>query len=532
MQAAEMDAEAEDSDRLRPLTACRSRRQIGPFPAFSDDLLRRPPGSATIPGGDVIRPQKGPPREGDALFPQSWIDPLARTCPAKSSKGTYSVVTLGCPKNLVDTERMLGLLRAGGYQLVREPEGTDFVVVNTCGFIETARQESREIIREMVGLKKRGLTGGVIVTGCLAERDKEALLTTCPGIDQLVGVFGRDEIVTAADRLIGGRNEGRTIFRPAPGRPLPDVDRLRVTLRHVAYLKISEGCDRLCTFCSIPAIRGKYASKRIDEVVAEAEQLAADGVRELILVAQDTTYYGIDLCGRPQLAPLLARLNGIEGLEWIRLMYLYPMHVTEELIELAASGGKILPYLDLPLQHINDQVLRRMNRRVTRAETERLIDRLRERIEGLVLRTALIAGFPGETEEQFDQLLRFVLRRRFERLGVFTYCREPGTPAARLGGRLPERVCRSRCERLLSAQQEIALAWNESQVGRRLEVMIDDHIPGEKGAYLGRTYADAPDVDGVVYVTGDGLAPGQIVPCEVVAAREYDLIGVAVGDPR
>ncbi|MFH1918373.1 MAG: 30S ribosomal protein S12 methylthiotransferase RimO, partial [Planctomycetota bacterium] len=381
-------------------------------------------------------------------------------------------------------------------------------------------------------LKEQGRIGGVLVAGCLAQREKEALLQACPGIDQLVGLFAREEIAKAAERLVGGSNPQRAVFHAAPAAPLPETDRLRVTAPHVAYLKFSEGCDRRCTFCSIPAIRGPYASKPIEEIVAEAEQLAGDGVRELILIAQDTTFYGIDFSGRPQLAALLSRLGAVEGLEWIRLMYLYPMHFTDELIDAVASGGKVLAYLDLPLQHVDDQILRRMNRRVTRDETERLLDRLRERIDRLVLRTTLIAGFPGETEEQFEDLLRFVRRRRFERLGVFPYSPEPDTPAARLDGQLSEEERKSRCGRLLAAQQEIAFAWNESQQGRRMDVMIDRYIPGEKNAYVGRSYAHAPDVDGVVYVTGDGLAPGQIVPCEIVAARAYDLIGVAVEEPR
>jgi ribosomal protein S12 methylthiotransferase len=470
--------------------------------------------------------------------------PLAPTSRSHAPKATYCLVTLGCPKNLVDSERMLGLLRSAGFELAPRPEGTDFVLINTCGFIQSAREESLEAIHEMIRLKRRGLTGAVIVAGCLAERNRHSLLDACPGIDQLVGVFAREEIVEAARRVMRRASDGRAVFYPAPSRPLPDRDRLRVTARHVSYLKIAEGCDRLCTFCTIPAIRGRYASKPLDEVIGEARHLAADGVRELVLVAQDTSYYGMDLAGRPQLAPLLARLNEVEGLEWIRLMYLYPMHVTEELIDVVASGGKILPYLDLPLQHIDDRVLRRMNRAVTRAETERLIDRLRQRIPGLVLRTTLIAGFPGETEEQFEELLRFVKERKFERLGVLPYSREPDTPAARFEGQLPEEVRRMRSERLLAAQQEVAFAWNESQVGWQGNVIIDADIPGEKNAYVGRSYAHAPDVDGVVYVTlpsaGDlrsptewaGLRPGQIVPCEVVATHGYDWIAVAVADPR
>jgi ribosomal protein S12 methylthiotransferase len=452
--------------------------------------------------------------------------------PNAPSKGTYSLISLGCPKNLVDSERMLGLLSMDGYTLVPEPDGADFVIVNTCGFLAVARKESLDTIREMVRLKKRGRVRGVIVAGCLAQRDKEALLQQCPGIDQLVGLFGRDEIVQAADRLFGQIEEQRTLFRPATTKPMSDADRFRLTPRHLAYLKISEGCDRLCTFCSIPSIRGKHVSKPMEQVAAEAEQLAADGVRELVIVAQDTTYYGVDLHGEPRLADLLTRLEGIAGLQWIRLMYLYPAHFTDALVDRLATGGKILPYLDLPLQHIDDKILRRMNRRVTRAETEALLDRLRRRIGGLVLRTTLITGFPGETEEQFEDLVEFVRQRRFERVGVFSYSREPDTPSHHLPGHLPEKVKQARRNHLLAVQQEIAFAWNESQVGRQHDVMIDRYIPGEDTACLGRSYADAPDVDGAVYVTGQDLAPGRIVPCEIVAAKEYDLIGAAVGPPR
>ncbi len=447
-------------------------------------------------------------------------------------KGSYSIVSLGCPKNLVDSERMSGLLRLEGYGFAPEPEGADFVIINTCGFLATARKESLECIREMVRLKKRGRVRGVVVAGCMAERNKEALLKECDGIDQVVGVFGRDEIVKAADRLFGGMEEQRSIFRPAPSRASSDDSRLRLTPRHLAYLKISEGCDRLCTFCSIPHLRGKHASKPIEQVVAEAEELAADGVRELILVAQDTTYYGMDVDRRPRLAELLGRLEHIGGIEWIRLLYLYPMYFTEELFEALRSCHKVLPYMDLPLQHINDLVLRRMNRKVNRSDTERLLDRLRKAIPDLVLRTTFITGFPGESEEQFEELLEFVRQRRFERVGVFAYSREEDTPAHRLDGHLPEGLKQTRRERLLAVQQLIAFAWNEAQAGRKLDVLIDRCIPGEENAYLGRSYADAPEIDGAVYVTGEHLAPGQFVPCEIVASKGYDLIAVATGKPR
>ena len=446
--------------------------------------------------------------------------------PTKKPRRTYALISLGCPKNLVDSERMAGLLQRDGYRMVSQPDGADLVLINTCGFIGDARTESYDTIEEILRLKQRGRVGRVIVSGCLAERDKARLLEKYPGIDQLIGVFARDEIAVASKCFDRGEVEQRAVFRPAPSCPLPDTGRRRITLRHLAYLKIAEGCNRLCSFCSIPQMRGPYASKPIEQVVAEAEELAADGVRELVLVAQDTTFYGQDIDGQPRLAELLRRLDGVAGLAWIRLMYLYPMHVTDELIEVVGGGTKVLPYLDLPLQHISDEVLRRMRRRVGREETEHLLDRLRQRIGSLVLRTTLMAGFPGETEEQFEELLDFVRRRRFERLGVFAFCNEPGTPAEELDGHLPEDVKQARRDRLMAAQQEIAFAWNASQVGRRWDVIIDRGVPGEKNAYVGRSYADAPEVDGQVYVTGQRLSPGQIVACEVVATKCYDLIAV------
>jgi ribosomal protein S12 methylthiotransferase len=427
---------------------------------------------------------------------------------------------------------MLGLLQLDGYRLVPEPRGADFVVVNTCGFIEAARQESLSVIREMLELKRNGDLRGVIVSGCLAERQKEALLEECPEVDHLVGVFGREEIAQVADRLIGHLQEQRTLFRPAPVRALSDRDRLRITPRHFAYLKISEGCDRLCTFCAIPGMRGKHATKPIEEVVAEARQLAADGVRELVIVAQDTTYYGLDLYGRPRLADLLEQLAVVDGVDWIRLMYFYPMYIDDRLVDTVAGLEKVLPYIDIPLQHINDTVLRRMARRVTRADTESLLARLRQRIPNLVLRTTMITGFPGETERQFQELLEFVAQQEFQRLGVFTYSEEPGTPAVNLPDHVPEAVRRSRRDRLMRCQQEIAFAWNQKQVGRSCDVLLDAPVPGERNAWVGRGYADAPDVDGVVYVTGKKLRTGQIVPCEIVASRDYDLVAVATGPPR
>ena len=446
----------------------------------------------------------------------------------QDAKGRYAFVSLGCPKNLVDSERMLGLLKLDGYQLIADPEDADFVVVNTCGFIEQARNESYAAIKEMLELKKQKKIQGVIVSGCLAEKQKESLLEELPEIDHLVGVFGREEITKVADRLIGNLTEQRTVFHPAPIRALPDQQRLRITPGHFAYLKISEGCDRLCTFCAIPQMRGKHATKPIENVIAEAKELAADGVRELIIVAQDTTYYGKDLYGEPRLVELLAELEKVEGIDWIRLMYLYPMYITDRLVEAIASSKKIVPYLDMPLQHANDTMLKRMARRVTRSETEELLEKLRSGIPNLVMRTTLIAGFPGETDEQFEELVDFVREQKFERMGAFTYSYEASTPSASLPDHVSEEVMEARRNRLMEVQQEIAFAWNEARVGEKLDVIIDRPVPDEPTAWIGRTFADAPDVDSVVWVTGENLKAGDMVPCEIVASQGYDLIGVAL----
>jgi ribosomal protein S12 methylthiotransferase len=462
---------------------------------------------------------------GAAALPATLpVDPA--TC-----RGTFSMVSLGCPKNLVDSERMLGLLREDGWQLVAEPRGADLVIVNTCAFIDASRQESYGAIREMLDLKARGETRGVIVAGCLAERQKETLLDELPGVDAVIGVFSRDEVARAAERLVGGIGDQRSVFKPAPVRALDDSGRLRITPRHMAYLKISEGCDRTCTFCAIPKMRGKHATKPIEEVVREARELAADGVKELVIVAQDTTYYGIDLYGEPRLVELLGELERIEGIEWIRLMYLYPIHFTDQLIEKIATSPKILPYLDLPLQHASDPVLKRMQRRVNRAATEELLAKLRERIPGLVLRTTFITGFPGETPEQFAELVEFARRWRFERVGVFTYSLEPDTPAARLDGHLPDDEKAARRDELMRMQQSIAHDHARRQVGRILEVIVDRQSEEREDVWIGRSPADAPDIDCVVYVTAPGTSAakpltGRIVRVEIVAAAGYDLAGV------
>jgi ribosomal protein S12 methylthiotransferase len=447
-------------------------------------------------------------------------------------KATYAFVSLGCPKNTVDSERMLGKLAQDGYALSPEADGVDVVVVNTCGFIEPARQESLAVIREMLDLKRQGRVGAVVVAGCLAERQQEMLLEQVPDVDQIVGVFGREEIAAVIDRAVAQQREQRSLFRPAPVRALEDTARLRITPRHYAYLKISEGCDRLCTFCAIPSMRGKHVTKPIEEVIREARELAADGVRELIIVAQDTTYYGMDLYSRVRLAELLRELDRVDGIEWIRLLYCYPEHVTDELLETLSSSKKIIPYIDMPLQHINDRMLRRMQRRVTRASTEELLARLRQALPDLTLRTTFIVGFPGETDAEFEELVAFVGEAKFQRCGVFPYSLEPGTPAEKLPDHLPEEVKKERCDRLMAAQQEVAFNWSRAQVGREVEVIVDGPDPEFANHARARGTADAPDIDAMVRVKGKNLRPGDLVRAKVTAADGYDLAARAIGTAR
>jgi len=443
-------------------------------------------------------------------------------------RGRYAVISLGCPKNLVDTEQMLGRLDEDGYQMVHSVEGADFVVVNTCGFIDSAREESLGAIDEMLALKRAGKIRSVVVTGCLAERQQGKLLEARPEIDAMVGVFGRNEIVSVIDRLQSGVEEQQKLFRPAAIRPLSDAVRSPVTPRHFAYLKISEGCDRLCTFCAIPKMRGKHYSKPIEQVIDEAKRLGDSGVREVVIVAQDTTYYGKDLYGQPRLTELLTELDRIESIDWIRLMYFYPMYIDDALIDTLAGAQKILPYIDMPLQHASDTMLKRMARKTTRGLQEEILGKLRSRIEHLVMRTTMITGFPGETDDDFQQLADFTRQQRFEHLGVFTYSVEEDTPAAKLPDRVPSSVAQERYDALMEIQQAIAFEWSQSRVGSIEDVIIDAPLADQAGVWIGRTRGEAPDIDGVVYVSGveaeSPLGVGSLVRCEVVAADGYDLI--------
>ena len=445
---------------------------------------------------------------------------------------TFAFVSLGCPKNLVDSERMLGLLASQGYAPVSDPRGANLVVVNTCGFIESSRRESKAVIQEMIELKERGEVGGVVVAGCLAERMGPQLIQEIPRIDAALGVFAREEIVQVADRFMNGAVEQRTLFRPAAVKALDDGARLRVTPRHYAYLKISEGCNRTCTFCAIPKMRGKHVTKPIEQVIDEARELAADGVRELVLVSQDATYYGKDFYGEVKLAELLRRLDDVEGLEWIRLLYAYPEHITDELVETLASAKRIIPYLDMPLQHINSAVLKRMQRRVNRETTIALLEKLRRGWPDVAMRTTFIVGFPGETDEQFEELVDFVRDFRFDRAGVFTYSIEEGTPAVKLDGHLPEDVKEARRNSLMEVQQEVAFAAAENQVDRRLTVIVDREARDDEGPFLVcRSTMDAPEIDAEVVVAGRPAKVGQFLPVTVVAADGYDLVAEPAGDP-
>ena len=448
-----------------------------------------------------------------------------------AAKGNFAFISLGCPKNTVDSERMLGKLAQDGYALQADASGADVVVVNTCGFIEPARQESLAVIREMLALKAAGKVGAVVVAGCMAERQREVLLEQVPEVDQIVGVFGREEIADVVDRAVSQQSEQRSLFRPAPVRALEDTARLRITPRHFAYLKISEGCDRLCTYCAIPKMRGKHVTKPIEEIIREAKELAADGVRELIIVAQDTTYYGMDLYGRTRLPELLRELDKVDGIEWIRTLYAYPEHISDELIDTFAGAKKIIPYLDMPLQHISDRVLKRMIRRVDRAATESLLLRLREKWPDLAIRTTFITGFPGETEAEFEELKQFVADFKFERVGVFPYSLEPGTPAEKLDGHMPEEVKQSRVNAIMEVQQQVAFGWAAAQVGKGHPVLIDGPDPEFASHFRGRTYADAPEIDCAVRVKGKNLRPGDFVKAKITSADGYDLMAKAVGKP-
>lgn len=433
-------------------------------------------------------------------------------------------ISLGCPKNLVDSERMCATLAEAGCLLPAPLDEADVIVVNTCGFVSAARDESLEAIDEALAHKRSGPVRRVVVTGCMVSRDTEELCRLRPEIDALVGV---EDTARIAEAVLGdGPRETLTFASPSgpPGTALPDrsaTARFRLTAPHTAYLRISEGCSHRCTFCTIPSIRGPFRSRRMGDVLTEARTLAADGCRELNLIGQDTTAYGCDLPAGHDLPALLGELDAVDGLTWIRLLYAYPTGWDDRLLDAMSRCERVVPYVDLPLQHIADGILKRMGRQVDRARTEALLRRLRDRVPGITIRTTFIVGFPGETEEDFRELLAFVRAFRFEAAGVFAYSPEPGTPAARLNDQVPEPVKAARREELMLAQQEVAFTDNAARVGERLEVLVDVADPA--GPCIARHAGQAPEIDGVCLLT-DPRPPGEFLPVEVVDWRDYDLV--------
>lgn len=432
-------------------------------------------------------------------------------------------ISLGCDKNLVDSEVMIGLLADKGYQMTDDETQADVIVINTCCFIHDAKEESIQTILEMAEYKKTGTLKALIVTGCLAQRYQEEILEEIPEVDEVLGTTSYDKIVDAIQEALEGKSGVR--IEDIDVLPLPDTKRLVTTGGHFAYLKIAEGCDKHCTYCIIPKIRGNYRSVPMERLVKEARDLAEDGVKELILVAQETTIYGTDLYGEKSLHRLLRELCKIDGIRWIRILYCYPEEIDDSLIQVMKEEPKICHYLDLPIQHASTEILRRMGRRTSREDLEEIIGKLRREIPDIAIRTTLITGFPGETKEQHEELMDFVDQMEFDRLGVFTYSPEEGTPAAQMEDQIPEEVKEDRQAELMELQQEIAFDLAEDMIGREVLVMIEGKVADEN-AYVGRTYKDAPNVDGLIFVnTDEELMSGDFARVKVTGAAEYDLIG-------
>ena len=432
-------------------------------------------------------------------------------------------ISLGCDKNLVDSEIMLGLLDKKGYQIVDSEEDADIIVVNTCCFIHDAKEESIQTILEMAEYKKEGKLKALIVTGCLAQRYQQEIIDEIPEVDAVLGTTSYDHIVEAVEEALAGN--GHVVLEDVDALPDVKEKRLVTTGGPYAYMKIAEGCDKHCTYCIIPKLRGNYRSVPMEKLLAEAKDLADQGVKELILVAQETTVYGKDLYGEKSLHKLLRELCKISGIQWIRILYCYPEEIYDELIRTIKEENKVCHYLDLPIQHASDAVLKRMGRRTSKAQLVEIIEKLRKEIPDISLRTTLITGFPGETQEQHEELKDFVDEMEFDRLGVFTYSPEEDTPAATMTGQIPEEVKEERQAELMELQQEIAFDLAEDMVGREVLVMIEGKVADEN-AYVGRTYKDAPNVDGLIFInTDEELMSGDFARVRVTGALEYDLIG-------
>ena len=435
-------------------------------------------------------------------------------------------ISLGCDKNLVDSEVMLGMLTSKGYEITDDENEADVVVVNTCCFIGDAKEESIHNILEMAGLRKAGDIKALIVTGCLAQRYKEEVQTEIPEVDAIIGTTAIDAIVETLEDVLAG--QGHNHIEDINRTPVYDKSRIVTTGGHYAYLKIAEGCDKRCSYCIIPKVRGNYRSIPMESLLAEARKLVEFGAKELILVAQETTLYGKDLYGEKSLPRLLHELCKIDGLYWIRILYCYPEEITDELIETIRTEEKVCHYLDIPIQHASDNILKRMGRRTNQAELRDMIARLRERIPDICLRTTLITGFPGETQEDHEELMAFVDEMEFDRLGVFTYSAEEDTPAAEFEDQIEEEIKKDRQAEIMELQQEIAFEKAENAVGRTVLAMIEGRLPDEN-AYAARTYMDAPNVDGLVFVqTSRELMTGDFVKVKITGSYEYDLIGEIV----
>ena len=444
-------------------------------------------------------------------------------------------VSLGCDKNLVDSEKMLGILSGKGYEFTDDEADADIIIINTCCFIGDAKEESISEIIRLGELKKSGKLKVLIAGGCLAQRYADEIFGDLPELDAVIGTMSIGKIAEVLDEVLANKSSGKEDSKvkeltPLDAVPFSDPHRSLTTGGHYAYLKIAEGCNKRCTYCIIPYVRGSYRSIPMEDLVQEAKTLAEGGVKELILVAQETTLYGTDIYGHKALPELLKKLCAIDGLKWIRVLYAYPEEITDEIIDVMASEPKICKYLDLPIQHCSDDVLRRMGRRTSKKSIEELIEKLRDRIPGMCLRTTLISGFPGETQEEFEELYRFVNETEFDRLGVFTYSREEGTPAAEMPDQVDEEVAASRRDEIMELQQAVSFDLNESHVGEELEVLIEGYLP-EEHVYVGRTYRDAPGVDGLFFVNFAGeLMTGDIVRAKVTEALGYDLSGVMINE--
>ncbi|GLB29281.1 ribosomal protein S12 methylthiotransferase RimO [Lacrimispora amygdalina] len=433
-------------------------------------------------------------------------------------------ISLGCDKNLVDTEMMLGLLNRDGYTFTDDEYEADVIVINTCCFIGDAKEESVNTILEMAQRKTDGNCKALIVTGCLAQRYKQEIIDEIPEVDGILGTSTYDEISNVLKGALGGE-EPVSCFHDLDLLPETETDRILTTGGHYAFLKIAEGCDKHCTYCIIPALRGNYRSVPMENLVKEAEKLAEKGVKELILVAQETTLYGVDLYGKKSLPDLLKKLCKISGIQWIRVQYCYPEEITDELIAVIKEEDKICRYLDMPIQHASDRILKRMGRRTSKEQLKDIINRLRAEIPDIALRTTLISGFPGETEEDHEELMDFVDEMEFERLGVFAYSAEEDTPAAEFPDQVPQEIKEERRDAIMELQQEISIDHSQSMVGKTLEVMIEGKVADEN-AYVARTYMDGPGVDGMIFVqTGEELMSGDFAKIRVTGAMEYDLIG-------